>query len=367
MLSSNDSSCFAGSYQQARQRLEQAVAQLPAGLMQEHRAFQHPLPGPDGQALYMDCYSLGQSQRPENVLVLISATHGVEGFAGSAIQSYHMRNLSEQLQQHANLGVLVIHALNPWGFAWQRRYDHEGIDLNRNFIDFQLPLPDNEMYALMHHDCFDDRSQDITAVFADWRKQWGDDTFEAVVTRGQYQYSDGLFYGGQHASWSRQVLEGLAQDDFLQQPRHIAVIDLHTGLGPYGHGEVISDHEPDTVGFQHARDWYGAHVQSALLGESCSPPKTGLLDYFWHELVGARGCFVTLEYGTYPLNGLLQSLCEEQRYYNDTRRETALRDIDHQSVISLREFFYPRDRLWQELVLFRAGQVIQLAMQGLMK
>ena len=33
-----------------------------------------------------------------------------------------------------DVGVLFLHALNPYGYAWRRRNNEENIDLNRNFL-----------------------------------------------------------------------------------------------------------------------------------------------------------------------------------------------------------------------------------------
>lgn len=367
MLYTIDLSSFQPSYRAARQCLLNELAKVPGNLQQDHQVYAHPLPGPDDETLYLDWLWLGQNNAPERLLVLICGTHGVEGFTGSAIQSHWLTRIAQQVQNDNRLGVAIIHALNPWGFAWLRRYDHEGIDLNRNFIDFAEPLPANKKYDLVHNDLFCDTSKQVMTTLAYWQTQWGQEEFSAVITRGQYLHADGLFYGGVMPSWSRQTLEQLGKSEPLQNARRIAVIDLHTGLGPYGHGEVINDHDPGHPGFNLACQWYGANAQSALLGESCSPPKTGLLDYFWHDLVGDRGCFVTLEYGTYSLNKLLAVSCEEQRYHNSYSQDLKQRDLSHPTVSALHDFFYPREPIWQELVLFRAGQVISMALRGIQK
>jgi len=367
MLYAVDLSCFQPSYHAARQRLLHELKNVPASLLQDHQDFKHTLEGPDRQALYLDWLWLGQNNNPKNLLVLISGTHGIEGFAGSAIQCHWLTRLVQQVESDARLGVIIIHALNPWGFAWRRRYDHEGIDLNRNFIDFDAPLPANEKYDLVHKDLFCDTSKQVKSTLAYWKSHWGQEEFSAVITRGQYQHADGLFYGGVAPSWSRRTLEQLKNETPLQKASRIAVIDLHTGLGPFGHGEVINDHDPGHPGFKLADKWYGDNAQSALLGESCSPPKNGLLDYFWHALVGNRGCFITLEYGTYSLEKLLTVSCEEQRYHNSYSNNLNQRDINHSTVTALQNFFYPRNPSWQELVLFRAGQVISMALRGMQK
>ena len=362
-----DYSCFQASYQSARQRLLGNVSHIPGQLVQDHRVFEHPLQGPDSKPLFLDMVMLGQTPEPAYVLVLISATHGVEGFAGSAIQSDALSVLTQALQKYEQLGIIVLHALNPWGFAWLRRYDQEGIDLNRNFIDFRQVLPENMQYHLIHTDLFVEPAKPLDDVLAFWYSKLGKQELETIITRGQYQHNDGIFYGGNSPSWSRQTLESACNITYLQNASKIAVIDLHTGLGPYGFGEVINDHEVDSTGFRWACDWYGDYARSALLGESCSAPKTGLLDYFWHELIGERGCFVTLEFGTYELDKLLLVSCEEQRYHNSYGKDWQLRDISHESVTLLRNFFYPQDQVWRELILIRAREIINLAIQGILK
>lgn len=363
-MSTYDHSCFNDSYPAARQSLLDAVSQNASDLMLQHQAIEHPLPGPGSEPLFLDWIKLGQIDTPDNMLVLISGTHGIEGFAGSGIQCHLLASLSEQLRREKNLGIILIHALNPWGFAWLRRYDHEGIDLNRNFVDFNQKLPQNTIYSELHNDLFGDTSKAVEHCFAQWQVSLGEKKFEAAITRGQYQYPDGLFYGGAGPSWSRKTLEELSSDASLQNARQIAVVDLHTGLGPYGYGEVINDHEPDTPGFNWAVNWYGREAKSALLGQSFSPPKTGLLDYFWHQLVGDRGCFVTLEFGTYDLDELLLLTCEEQRYHNSYGGDWHKRDVHHASVTALHRFFYPRDEKWQTLLLKRTHKIIELALQG---
>ena len=303
LLPAFDLSAFSCDYRQARATfLERAntLGSLAGFDWVHHR---HPDAGPNGNALHSDWVLLSHTPEPEQPLVLISGTHGVEGFVGSAVQSDILTEAS-RLLENPKLGILMIHALNPWGFAWLRRCDHEGIDLNRNFIDFKTGLPNNGAYASMHR-LLSSREEGLNGF--DSRALDG-------ITRGQYQYPNGLYFGGHGPSWSRQWLESRKQNALFQKARRVAVIDLHSGLGPYGYGEVISDHPQNTAGFELARQWYGANTMSSALGESVSAPKIGLLDYFWHRLIGERGSFVTLEFGTYAADAMLHVLIDEQRY-----------------------------------------------------
>jgi len=364
LLAEMNLGCFREHYGEARRQFLDCYEQLPANLRQGLEAVQHPLTGPGGEVLACDVAWLGQGKHPEKLLVLISGTHGVEGFAGSAIQADCLPLLAEVLAQEKSLGVVVFHALNPWGFAWHRRYDHEGIDLNRNFVDFNQPLPNNPEYETFHTWML---NQDIL-VLKNLKQVWQSTSmakFTDVITRGQYTVADGSFFGGSGPSWSRQLLEKIVLKDPFIHVQRAAVIDLHTGLGPFGYGELINDHEPDTPGDEMVTHWYGANACSAIKGESVSSVKSGLLDFFWHRQLGGRGCFVTLEFGTYPQESLLLTLLQEQRYQSDLLKADAVRDLDNHFVRALLDFFYPRDRSWKQQVIFRGRQVISMALEGM--
>jgi len=358
-------SCFSDSYAAARQRFVAIYRQLPLSLQKGLQEYIHPLTGPTGEILASDVAYLGQREQPQQLLVLISATHGVEGFAGSAIQADCLPLLAEVLAQNESLGAVIIHALNPWGFAWLRRYDHEGIDLNRNFIDFSKPLPDNEEYEALHASLTSADLLQQTSLSGLWQAT-GLPAFTEVVTRGQYHHADGCFFGGSGPSWSRRMLQGVGSAEPFARAERIAVLDLHTGLGPYGYGELINDHLPGTSGDACVRRWYGANACSAQLGESVSTLKNGLLDFYWHEVIGDRGCFVTLEFGTYAADQLLTTLLQEQVYHATSSGEGKPRDLDNPHVQALRDFFYPKEASWQQQVLFRGRQAVSLAVQGLL-
>ncbi len=58
--------------------------------------------------------------------------HGVEGFFGSAVQ---LACLEHWLSAEApSVKYVFLHGLNPYGFAWRRRFDENNVDPNRNFL-----------------------------------------------------------------------------------------------------------------------------------------------------------------------------------------------------------------------------------------
>ncbi len=362
LLSAGDLSVFASDFAGARHQFSQLVEQLPQPLF--FKSLPYDGTGPGGEHLSTEVLWVGD-QNARKVILLLSAVHGVEGFAGSAIQLDLLRRIaSGEVRLPDGVAVAMVHAINAWGFAWCRRVDEQGIDINRNFIDFNQ-VPVNPGYRSLASALIplDGNWQAAQQVLDQYREEHGQFAYEVAASGGQYEFPEGLFFGGNGPSQARRNLEWvLEQWDWAL--REVAVIDLHTGLGPYGYGELICDHPLDSKGLLTARRWYGASVTVPEEGNSCSVPKLGLVDYAWHAVLGHNSCYVTLEYGTYPIAGLLQTLREDHAtnqpgpYDWEDATRSAVRN-------RLRRHFYPAEPQWQTLVLLRARQVVQMACAGL--
>ena len=58
---------------------------------------------------------------------------------------------------------------------------------------------------------------------------------------------------------------------------HVGFVDYHTGRGPYGYGELISDHRNQDPGHDRLKAWLGADVVTSTDdGSSSSAPLTGV-------------------------------------------------------------------------------------------
>ena len=117
---------FAPDYFAARERFRGAAAR--AGCDVEA----HPIlaRGPHGEELTVDV-AVVPAADPACTLVISSGIHGVEGFLGSAIQC---RLLEEWSAAPPPIRCVLVHALNPFGFAWRRRVNETNVDLNRNLL-----------------------------------------------------------------------------------------------------------------------------------------------------------------------------------------------------------------------------------------
>ncbi|MBL6829928.1 MAG: DUF2817 domain-containing protein [Pirellulales bacterium] len=93
--------------------------------------------GPGGDELTIDVAS-SATEDADNVLVISSGLHGVEGFFGSAVQTMVLEWWASSASPPVR--CVFLHALNPYGFAWIRRPNENNEDLKelgatRNRVD----------------------------------------------------------------------------------------------------------------------------------------------------------------------------------------------------------------------------------------
>ncbi len=240
----------------------------------------------------------------------MSGTHGVEGFTGSALQHEWLERRAAD--RPSDLRVVLVHALNPYGFAWVRRVNEDNVDLNRNFVDWSQPPPANEDYGglaqLLVPDRWDDDTQQTTTLqLLAYAEEVGFPRLQEVVSGGQYSHPTGVFYGGAGPVWShRWLVEHLP--GLVGSAGRLGLIDLHTGLGPWGHGELISHEGSDDAGYRRGTAWWG-DVRSMVDGESVSAQLSGdWLGALDPLLPRVEITAVALEFGTVDVVSVLQAL-----------------------------------------------------------
>ena len=234
---SESSKYFANSYLKARSLFTESCASAATRV----ESWQNPLRGAQGEKLYTDVAWFGDMEATK-VLVLVSGTHGVEGFCGSGIQTKTIARGWYQ-QADSDVGILMIHGINPFGMAWIRRVNEDGVDLNRNFINFGQSLPENKLY--------DDLADVI--VPSTWTEAIVTQTLNQIVeylstsqyeindlAMGQYKYWYAPFYGGEVPTWSNRTFRKIVRK-YLKNKQAVGLIDFHTGLGKVGTGQLISD------------------------------------------------------------------------------------------------------------------------------
>ncbi len=351
---------FSADYSEARAKFLDACVAANARIA----SFENPNSGPRGEPLFTDVAEVGPEDA-DAVLVLGSATHGVEGFCGSGIQTGLLRDgLASRLGPGQR--VVMIHAINPFGFAHLRRANEDNVDLNRNFVDHTAPHPRNSDY---------DALAGVIAPAAYWplvsgasiarllihRLIRGKATVQAAITGGQYTHPQGLFYGGQFETWSNRTIRAIAQR-YLQSASRVVFVDFHTGLGPHGHGEIISSDDPGVPAHQRAVAWWGNRVKAVGAGESVSAELTGPIKLaFTQMLPDAEVTAVSLEFGTYPPVTVLRALQAENWLHHHGGsghpRAPAIK-------AEIRRALYPDADDWKAQVWSQGREVVDQALAG---
>jgi hypothetical protein len=204
--------------------------------------------------------------------------------------------------------VLLVHAVNPYGFSHIRRVTENNVDLNRNFRDFSKPPPENPRYAEIHELLVPadwDGPARADATLKVWLQANGMPACQAAVAGGQYAFPNGLFFGGQRPTWSNATFRAILRSHGAAA-RRVGEIDI---VGPTGYGEPISVIAPGAPEFERARAWCGDEVTSVTDGTSKSPPVTGsLIGAIEESLPHAETTSIGLEFGTVPLADVLEAI-----------------------------------------------------------
>jgi len=251
------SKSFASDYFLAREAFRQAAGNAGSVL------FALPLnePGPHGEELTIDIAWLG-SKQPSQVLLHLSGVHGVEGFVGSAIQCRVLANPPSLPDDHA---IVFVHVVNPWGMAWLRRTNENNVDLNRNFLTSDEPYrgaPDGyvQLDSLLNPkrvprmlDLFYSR-----CLFSIMR--FGFANLKEAIASGQYEYPQGLFFGGTQLEPSARLLSDWLREHLTCAER-IAAIDIHSGLGKSGEAVLFVSGNHGLTEYSILKENYGEAVQ----------------------------------------------------------------------------------------------------------
>lgn len=356
------STYFSNSYAEAREKFLSACA----GVGLPTTCYINPsAQGPSGEDLYTDIVHI-RPERAAAVFVATSGTHGVEGFCGSGCQVGYLREgLYKELPPATSM--VLVHALNPYGFANLRRVNEDNVDLNRNFIDHGQPPPTNTNYDQIHHLLIPsdwgglgqaEADKEITRIIG----LRGQRTIQAAITGGQYSHADGLFYGGSQPVWSNRMWRRIIRERLIGH-RHIALVDLHSGLGRYGYGEPIFRGRFEGDGYARARQWYGEDVTSSEDETSTSTRIVGNVASALDQEIGeAKLTAITLEFGTVPLPVVLNALRADHWLHARGNPAAPLRDKIKAQIL---DAFYCNNDEWKQLVWKRAIEILRRGLAGL--
>jgi len=356
---------FAESYPAARGRFLEAVDTFEAHNGRRCVRARHAII--DAEELTVDVAHF-EPRDGRRLLLLTSGVHGIEGYAGNAIQRALLGGPLARLA--GDCGVLLVHAVNPWGMAHFRRVNPNNVDLNRNFAEagdtlYQTRNPGYRLIAgalAPRGPCegaLASQAQLLGELSAAALRN-GYATLKQALLAGQYESPEGLFYGG--AEPQREVyVFGALFDPLCTRYDEILLIDLHTGYGARGQVQLLrSVADPQELIDPKAERARGpnSRTQGYFV--------TGDLVAFCHlraKHINPSGIFdgVVVEIGTTGLSMWtqlrdLETMVRENQLHRHGARSSA---VERAVKASFRELFHPTDPAWQRDALAAALTAIE--------
>jgi hypothetical protein len=355
--------CYASNFTHARAKFLEAAKVARGNIF----SFTHPeKKTPDGDPLAIDVACFGNRKASRQAL-FICGTHGQEGFSGSAVQIGWM-GTAGPTEISKDIGVVLVHGLNPYGFAHFTRTTENNVDLNRNFIDRSADAtPVNRHYETLHDDLLirqwsDAESARVDSALGRFTEKHGRDVLFDTLARGQYLHADGLMYGGKDREWSNRMLETIVKDTLLNAEK-VAFIDWHTGIGDYGKPFFLCFNEPGGPLFTKACEWWGKENVDGVRPHGMERPNyTGLVFHGVQRFLGKREmCGAVIEFGTRGIGmGRVLRLDQWLRRQNDLDP-----DVRETLQADMMDAFCPFDGQWRKDTFDSGLKLTHQAIAGL--
>lgn len=351
-------SSFSNTYQEARKKFRNAARHAGAKL----KVLDLGLRGPEGEKLCIDIAWVGKS-RASLVFLHSSGIHGIEGYAGSAVQIDFLQNLPRIPRQGA---LVIVHCLNPYGMAYMRRVNENNVDLNRNFLSRKERWIGahpgyHKVHSFLNPASYEQMNNFMLKLY--WKVfRYGFKNLKQAGGQGQYEYPRGLFFGGHHLERGpRMYLKWMYKK--LKKVKQLCILDVHTGVGDPGEDWLILERN---IGGRFHK------VLSAIYGDKLDIP--GRKDSVVYEIRGGMEVaiprllpevecdYITQEFGTVAGPLLLKALRDEN-YFHLAHSDKI--DLNHWSKHQIKNAFAPPTDSWARLVLRGGRRAIDLSLDHL--
>ncbi len=321
--------------------------------------------GPKGEMLSIDVARLGP-KKPEKTLVLSSGLHGVEGYLGAAAQLAFMQRMPA-LKPGKGVAIAIIHALNPYGFAWNRRVNEDNVDLNRNFLlEGEVYEGVDDSYVELHDLLNPARPPGkINAFVAKAVAQIalkGMRKMKQTFSGGQYEYQRGISFGGKGPTESCEIVKANLSS-WVGDAKRVLHVDYHSGLGKSGTYRIFADRQESDEGFKKLARIYGADFLEPWGGELSYNIRGGL-GAWCKERFGSDYDVLCAEFGTLPPILVGQAIHYENRAHHYGDPMTPEYQAAKKRILAA---FRPDDEAWREAVVSRSLAIADQSLAALLQ
>jgi len=318
------------------------------------------------------CYVPAQKEF-KRLLILSSAVHGIEGYVGSAVQQMFMEELLEKINL-SDMGVLLIHGMNPYGFKYNRRVSENNVDLNRNSSnDSKLYKSINAGYSDLYpmlNPKGEVSLKSIKNMFFQVNAiqkiiQYSMGTLRQAVLQGQYQYQEGLYFGGNELEPSIKTITPILKQ-ITDNYGIVFNIDLHTGYGARGTLHLFPNpiedkklkNDIETIFSGNHIDWGDGDDFYTVTGDFTSYIGGIIPDKYYIPMVFEFG---TLDSQTTmgSIKSLHNMIVENQGFHHNYK--TKKNEIKIKKNIL--EMYYPSSEKWKSKVIEDARIILSKSMK----
>lgn len=335
----------------------------------------------DEDDLTIDWFIADAQKENQKVLIFTIAEHGIEGYVGSAMLELFMRKYLPQFDPETT-GLLLIHAINPWGMKYHRRVNPDNIDLNRTFLINEDFDPDfNPGYAqlrtLIRADVkISNLPMNILRFFPRlliMAAQKGWTRFNHDLMLGQYRYEKGLFYGGKSTPKETAVVKNLLTAAMEKYPQ-ILHLDMHTGYGPRYQMSMVNSVYEKRPSDQCEKD-YNYPLVVAANPEEFYAIKGDLIDYIYElrdqKFPNRKLYGMAYEFGTYGDDWIEKIRMPFAMHYENALRHQKEVNPKIASMVEshFEELFNPAEEKWKKKAVSDGDQAFEgiLRFEGFIK
>lgn len=362
-------SYFSVSYDDARAKFKSAASRVGASVESV----------PVSQGLEVDIASIGEADKP--TVILSSGLHGVEAFFGSAVQIATLLSAHKLIVENKASGecrLVIVHGINPYGFAQVRRVDENNIDLNRNFPEVQLetqpgthlqyqsaPAAYKALDGFLNPQSPPSRFEPYRLKAAATILRYGLPALKEAIACGQYQYPKGIFYGGSKPSNATTLIMNHCEE-WVGNAQYVAHIDLHSGLGEFGSYKMLVNHPHGVGDYSWYTETFGDQSISVLRedDETAYAVSGAMGVWLQNKFSDRRYYFAGAEFGTYDPVRIIGAIRAENRAHHYAIEGSK---IYNTAKAELLECFCPASEEWRARVLKLAEQIIVSTIAGLVK
>ena len=300
----------------------------------------------------------------EKVFLITTGLHGIEGFVGAAMLDLFLKEFLPKINPE-KIGLLLVHTLNPWGMANNRRFNQNNVDLNRNFmadpVEFEVVF--NQNYLKLDRILNPQRplrpfwQEDPTfflQVISNLAR-YGIQSLREAVMFGQQSNPAGLYFSGREYQPETILVRDLVDRVFSRYEK-VLHLDIHTGYGPSDQMSLVAA-PSETRSSEKMMDEFNYPLVVKANPDEFYSMQGDMIDWIYQyqqtSYPGVNYFGAALEFGTYGDGVLMETKSlRTMIYINQADQQgTASSKVGSRIQAEFVEMYFPKSPVWRKKAL----------------